>query len=186
MNAELVTQAECARRPGRPQGTEVIDERRTSVGQRSLEARVESLQQEVAGLREDLQCLTRQLMSASDRQQLPATIKAAHDLMGMASWNAGGLAAAARKASANHPLLLVIAAHGAAGGGLRAFGKFLARCNGLSAGGFRLRKVGDDFEGCLYSLTWVSPPPKPSAPLAHASMSPHDGYSFVRSPNDPT
>lgn len=148
---------------------------------------LQALRAELAALRDDVQWLSRQLLSSSDRRHVPALLGVAGALMGARTWRAGELVAAARASGSASPLAPVLAAHAAVDGSLKVFGKYLARCDGVSSGGLRLCKVGGGAGGedCLYTVVPLSPPSKPIEALAAGSGTAHDGYSFVRSPDGP-
>lgn len=109
---------------------------------------------DVRELRDEQQHLARRLLAADDRRALASLLPPAFELLGTAAWTAPDLAGAAVASRSEHAdrLAAVIADYGG-GGGLRAFGKLLARCEGVAAAGLRLVRVGPgDGSGIIYRL----------------------------------
>ena len=88
-----------------------------------------AIRADVVALREDLQHLTRRLLARQDRDDLAAMLPAVHSLLGVATWTVQALNACASPAS---PLRDLLKAYASEPGGLRAFGHFLARTEGIA------------------------------------------------------
>ena len=94
-----------------------------------------AIRADVVALREDLQHLTRRLLARQDRDDLAAMLPAVHSLLGVATWTVQALNACASPAS---PLRDLLKDYASEPGGLRAFGHFLARTEGIACHGHRL------------------------------------------------
>ena len=145
-----------------------------------LKAALEPIRAELAALREEIQHLTRSTLSPTDRRELRLVLPAAHALLGTALWNAAELAAAARDETAGE-VAQVISDHASEDGGHRSLGRLLARCDGATSGGYRLRKAGHDGQSCIYVVAPVplSAGSKAVEPLAPLQRVGHDAYTFT-------
>jgi hypothetical protein len=126
------------------------------------------LRAEVAELREDMQFLLRRLLATDDRRDLVRLLPAAHALLGNQVWSASSLADAAAVSPDGGPLSLLIAENVTERGGLRGFGRLLARLEGAPLGGLRLVRCGTDARhGALYAIraneTFQAPESLPAA-----------------------
>lgn len=146
-------------------------------------AAIEAMRAELAALREEIQELTRRMLSADDRRHMKALLPDAHALMGSGMWTVPELVQAARSGASVAELVRVIDGHTSERGGFQSLGHLLARCEGATSAGFRLRKVGNQRLGWLYTVVRVSEGPKPAAALAPVAGEVHDGYTFVNRPN---
>jgi hypothetical protein len=104
-----------------------------------------ALRAEVAELRQDVQLLTRRMLANDDRRDLARLLPAAWATFGDAAWTAADLAAAMVGGEAGphaDALLELVSEHSTEAGGLRAFGRFLARVDGVACAGLRLEHQG--------------------------------------------
>lgn len=120
----------------------------------ALRAEVSALVDEVANQREDIQYLTRQLLASNDRAVLAELLPLVAAEMGGTTWTASDLASRAVRGStaAAGALAQLIASLDTEAGGLRAFGRLLARIDGTPIGGLRLVRVGTTSRTALYQL----------------------------------
>lgn len=120
---------------------------------RALRAAFDAQAEGLAELREDVQLLTRALLASNDRRDLARLLPAVHALLGSQIWSASSLAGAAALSPNDGPLSMLIAENTTERGGLRGFGRLLARLEGTPLDGLRLVRCGDDArEGALYAI----------------------------------
>ena len=114
---------------------------------------------ELAALRDDVQHLSRRILAADDRRELALLLPAAWGVMGNTTWTANDLARRAVLATGLHgaALLEVLDQNNSTSGGLRAFGRLLARIEGVACAGLRLERQGvDGNRAALYVVRSVS------------------------------
>lgn len=132
-------------------------------------AAVVSLEEQVRALREDQQHATRRLLAREDRRDIAVLLPAAYTLFGDSVWSAADLNACLLNRDGADELRALMAEYMTEVSGLRSFGGFLERCNGVSSGGLRLVAAGPSSDGVLYQVKRVSGAVKPAAALVHAA-----------------
>lgn len=135
----------------------------------ALLAEIRAQREEIAELRVDLQHAVRWMLQQQDRRNLAILMPAVHRLMGMGTWSAATLNARVLASDGADPNLTLLLADYASEGGLRSFGRFLGRCEGVVIGGLRLLDAGEDRDGRLYC---VAPPERVSGRLKPARSLP--------------
>jgi hypothetical protein len=127
----------------------------------TLMLEVRQLRELVAAALDDIQHLHRRLHGRDDRRIAGALWPLLDDLTEGAPFT--GPAAYARAVQQRHvpvgaAACQLIVEHGADDGGLRSFGKFLARLEGVPLGELRLVRIGDSRAGVVWQLQRVCVP----------------------------
>lgn len=119
---------------------------------------IRRLRAELAELREDQQFLMRALLAASDKRNALRFLPLIADVLGDRAFTAPELLAAALndRTAAGQALREVIGEFVTDDGGLRAFGRLLARIEGVPLGGCRLISAGDGRDGRRWRVVRLS------------------------------
>ena len=124
---------------------------------------------ELREMREELQHVARRTLAAPDRRDLATLLPA----MPCSASRHGPLPACAALNATSSALQALLADYATESGGLRSFGRFLERCNGIACAGRRLVAVGDDRAGAP-DVVRLSGPSKPAPSLAPQCLNADD------------
>ncbi|RIK69798.1 MAG: hypothetical protein DCC67_21070 [Planctomycetota bacterium] len=119
---------------------------------------IRRLRAELAELREDQQFLMRALLQPADKRNAVALLPLIADVLGDRAFTAADVVAAAlnTRTPDGQALLELVRERATDDGGLRAFGKMLARIEGMPLAGCRLISAGDGRDGRRWRVVRLS------------------------------